>query len=252
MTFADQAFTIPVDRIHCRLTGSFHLAESVEALRKAGWDRFLARHPAAFDGQLLRMAAHHVEDNRLSITAQATNFSAYVVTRHAGFAEEHPGAERADPLGLTVLLVTADQHVIVTRRSLTAEQNPGALYLIGGYAEPAVGEEVDLFEEAARELAEEVAVTDIDRSSAFAIGLAYDPVYCHPELCLLASSRSTSAEILDGARHAPDRNEAAELFASPLSDILNEEDFMPGTPKTWSFLKAQAFLKQHFRERHAL
>lgn len=252
MTFADQAFTISADHIHCRLAGSFHLSDPVEALRKAGWDRFLAKHPAAFDGQLLRMAEHRIEDNRLTITAQSTCFSAYVATRHAGFAEEHPQAERADPLGLTVVLVTADQQVIVTRRSLTAEQNPGALYLIGGYAEPAKGEEIDLFDEAARELAEEVAVTDIARSSAFAIGLAYDPVYCHPELFLMASSRSTAAEILGGARHAPDRNEAAELFASPLSDILNNEDFMPGSAKTWSFLKAQAFLQQHFRARNAL
>lgn len=252
MTFADQAFTIPVDHIHCRLAGSFHLSDPVEALRKASWDRFLARHPAAFDGQLLRMAVHRIEDNRLTITAQSTCFSAYVATRHAGFAEENPQAARADPLGLTVVLVTADQHVIVTRRSLTAEQNPGALYLIGGYAEPAEGEEIDLFDEAARELAEEVAVTDIDRATAFAIGLGYDPVHCHPELFLLASSRSASAEILHSARHAPDRNEAAELFASPLSHILNDEDFMPGSARTWSFLKAQAFLKEHFRRHHAL
>jgi len=249
---ADEAFSIPVDQIHCRLAGEFELSEIIEAERKSGWDRFLARHPAAFDGRLLRMAAYGIENGRLTITANSTCFSAYVVTRHAGFAEEHPQAERADPLGLTVVLITADQQVIVTKRSLTAEQNPGALYLVGGYAEPAAGEETDLFEEAARELAEEIAVTDLDRSESFAIGLAYDPVFCHPELFLLTESRSSAAEILDGAHHAPDRNEAAELFASPLSDILNGDDFLPGAPRTWSFLKAQSFLQQHFRQRHSL
>ncbi len=252
MTFADQAFTISVDHIHCRCAGTFRLSEPVEALRRAGWDRFLERHPTAFDGQLLRLAEHRIENGGLTIMAQSTSFSAYVVTRHAGFAAEHPDAERSDPLGLTIILVTGDQQVIVTKRSLTAEQNPGALYLIGGYAEPGASEEVDLFDEAARELAEEVAVTDIERSTAFAIGLAYDPVHCHPELFILASSRSTSAVILDGAHHAPDRNEAAELFASPLSDILNDDGFLPDAPRTWSFVKARSFLQRHFRQHHAL
>ena len=108
------------------------------------------------------------------------------------------------------------------------------------------------FEEAAREIAEEIAVTDLLRSDSFAIGLAYDPVFCHPELFLLAPSRATAADILDGARHAPDRNEAAGLFSLPLSDLLNEAGLPEHTPRTWSFLKGQGFLRQHFRERHAL
>jgi hypothetical protein len=250
--FADQPFSIPVDRIDCRLSGRFQLPDALEAGRKAAWDKFLARHPAGFDGALLRMADHRIEPDRLTIQAQATSFSAYVITRHPGFADEHPQAERADPLGLTALVVTADQHVIVTKRSLTAEQNPGALYFVGGYAEPAAGETVDLFEEAAREIAEEIAVTDLLRSDSFAIGLAYDPVFCHPELFLLAPSRAIAADILDGARHAPDRNEAAGLFSLPLSDLLNEAGLPEHTPRTWSFLKGQGFLRQHFRERHAL
>nr|WP_184396615.1 NUDIX hydrolase [Rhizobium sp. BK650] len=252
MIFADEAFSIPIDHIHCRLSGEFQLAAAVEAERKSVWDRLLARHPAAFDGRLLRMAAYGIEDGRLTITAESTCFSAYVATRHPDFAAAHPQAERADPLGLTVVLITADQQVITTKRSLAAEQNPGALYFVGGYAEPATGEEIDLFDEAARELAEEIAVTDIERSRSYAIGLAYDPVFCHPELLLLMASRSTAADILDGAHHAPDRNEAAELFASPLSDILNDDDFLPGAPRTWSFLKAQTFLQHHFRQRHSL
>ncbi|TCS09006.1 hypothetical protein [Rhizobium sp. BK418] len=53
-------------------------------------------------------------------------------------------------------------------------------------------------------------------------------------------------------QNAPDRNEAAELFASPLSDILNDEGFISGSARTWSFLKAQTFLQQHFRKRQAV
>ncbi len=252
MIFADEAFSIPVDHIECRLSGSFQLSDALEARRKAGWESFLARHPAAFDGTLLRLAAHRIEGGRLMINAASTSFSAYVETRHPGFADEYPQAERADPLGLTALVVTADQRVIVTKRSLTAEQNPGALYFVGGYAEPATGENIDLFDEAAREIAEEIAVTDLQRPESFAIGLAYDPVFCHPELFLLTVSRSTAADILEGARHAPDRNEAAELFTSPLSDILNDEGPLVGAPRTWSFLKGQGFLQQHFRQRHSL
>ncbi|MBB2687293.1 hypothetical protein [Rhizobium sophoriradicis] len=73
---------------------------------------------------------------------------------------------------------------------------------------------IDLFNEAKREVEEEIAVPDIDRSTSFGIGLAYDPVFRHPELTLLMPSKSVAASILAGAENAPDRNEAFQLLAA--------------------------------------
>lgn len=244
--FEDQIFSIPADRIECRVTGSFQLLEPVEEARKLKWEALRSKRPAAFDGALLRMASHQFEGGRLIVSANRTSFSAYVATRHPAFSVEHPDADRADPLGLTAVVLTADGHVIVTKRSLTADQNPGGLYLIGGYAEPGTYDgPVDLFKEAAREVEEEIAVFDINRSASFAIGLAYDTVFCHPELFLLMPSKSAAADILRDAEAAPDRNEASQLLAYPLTDVLDENGSQASTPKTWSFIKARHFLQQH-------
>lgn len=145
-------------------------------------------------------------------------------------------------MGLTVVVRTADDQIIVTVRSLTAEQNLGALYLVGGYVEPTEEDgPVNLFNEGNREVEEDIAVTDIGRSS-FGIGLAYDPEFCHPEMTLFMPSRSTAASILAAARNAPDRNEAAQLLACPIDQFLNEDGLFANTPKTWSFIKSRQFL----------
>ncbi|WFU07164.1 hypothetical protein QA648_35245 (plasmid) [Rhizobium sp. CB3171] len=147
---------------------------------------------------------------------------------------------------MTAIVLTKDRSIIVTKRSLSADQNPGALYFVGGYADaPDEGDVVDLFNEAAREVMEEIAVADLSRSTSLAIGIAYDAVFCHPELFLLTVSQSTAAEILEGAHNAPDRNEAAELIALPLIDILEERGQLATAPKTWSFIRGRTFLARH-------
>lgn len=137
---------------------------------------------------------------------------------------------------------------MVTKRSLLADQNPGGLYLIGGYAEPGESDgPVDIFNEIAREVEEEIAVGDVSRSEAVAIGLAYDPVFCHPELFLLMPSKSTAADILSGADAAPDRNEASELLVYSVDDVLDDIGPHKYAALTWSFIKARKFLQLHLR-----
>ncbi|MGO7571918.1 hypothetical protein ACC699_30230 [Rhizobium ruizarguesonis] len=77
----DQSFSIPVDQIECRVFGNFQFSEAVEKTRKASWEALLIKNSAAFDGALLRMADHRIEDGRLVVAANSTSFSAYVATR---------------------------------------------------------------------------------------------------------------------------------------------------------------------------
>lgn len=244
--FEDQPFSIPVDWIDCRIDGDFRLSAPMEVMRQAMWRSAIAARPSAFDGALLRLERHHVADGRLRLGVSRTSFSAYVATRDPDFTDHHPGHERADSLGMTAIVLTADRYAIVTRRSLSADQNPGALYFVGGYAEPPErGDAVDLFGEIAREVVEEVAVTDLIRQASFAIGMAYDPVYCHPEISFLTISRSTARDILDRASRAPDRAEAASVVAMPLAELLADGCATTDTPQTWSYLKTRAFLARH-------
>ncbi|SIR01449.1 hypothetical protein SAMN05880590_110131 [Rhizobium sp. RU35A] len=244
--FAGQPFSIPVDCVACTSRGRFELAGPVEAARRVAWDAHRAQNASAFDGSLLRLDDLRVDQGRLVLQASRTCYSAYVATRHPEFAVAHPDARRADPLGMTALVVTADDHVIVTRRSLTADQNPGALYLIGGYAEPPeVDGSVDLFQEIAREIAEEIAVTDLVRSASSAIGMGYDPVFCHPELFFVTPSRSSAADILKVARQARDRGEASRILAYPLAAFFSGRSVLADAPETWSFITARSFLLRH-------
>lgn len=251
--FTDQSFSISVDQIECISRGRFDLREEVERRRQANWAAHLGRNPAAFDGSLLRLDAFHSDGAHLRIQSSRTCYSAYVATRHPDFAAEHPGCQRADPLGMTAVVLSADRQVIVTRRSLVADQNPGALYLIGGYADPPQGDgKLDLFLEIAREIREELAVTDLVRSASFAIGLAYDPVFCHPELFFLTASQSDAGAIIAGANQAPDRNEAAKLFVCPVTAFLANPVSLHDTPQTWSYATARAFLRNHMLSEGAI
>ncbi|WP_245506437.1 NUDIX hydrolase [Rhizobium sp. PP-F2F-G48] len=182
----------------------------------------------------------------LVVSGEATSFSAYVATRHPGFTEAYPHAARADPLGLTAVVLTSDDQVIVTVRSLSADQNPGALYLVGGYAEPGdIPGTVDLFQDVAREIDEELAVGDLRRAASYAIGIAYDPVFCHPELFVLTVSGSTAADILSTSAGARDRDEAAQIFACALDAFLHADGPLADRPLTWSFVEARRFLNDH-------
>ncbi|TBC66958.1 NUDIX hydrolase [Rhizobium ruizarguesonis] len=246
--FDDLQFSVFADQIECDLSGEFFLRQDIEERRKSDWDVIRNKRPSVFDGALLRMVSHRLGDRRLHISASRTSFSAYVMTRPPDFLQKYGDVERANPLGLTAIVRTADDQIIVTVRSLTADQNPGALYLIGGYAEPAERDgPIDLFDEAKREVEEEIAVTDIDRSRSLAIGLAYDPMYCHPEMFLLMPSKSAAASIIANAGNAPDRNEASELLACPTNQFLDDAGPLASTPKTWSFIKARQFLQAHLR-----
>ncbi|OLP57028.1 hypothetical protein BJF92_21205 [Rhizobium rhizosphaerae] len=245
--FDDQSFSLPADRLLCHVDGVFALEAMAEAERAARWAAFAGKRPEAFDGRLLRMAQHSVTDDALRITAQETRFSAYIATRDPNFTLRHPGVGRADPLGLTAAVLAVDGQLILTRRNLTAEQNPGCLYLVGGYAEPGSTGTVDLLAEAAREVAEELAVTDLLRDEALAIGLAYDPVHCHPELFLLLPSASRAEDILRQVEEAQDRTEAAQLIACPLAQVIEGGSALSSATWTWSFRKARQFLIDHQR-----
>ncbi len=196
------------------------------------WQSHTLLHPDAFDGEMLGVVSYR-EDCGLHLIVRITSYAEYIATRDPGFAASHPQLRRANPLGVTILLKTADQMVIASRRSLTAEQNPGLLYFIGGYAHPrdVLDASSDFsLQTIIRESAEELAV---NVSSALVLGIATDPQYCHPELFAVASVSESTHEVNKKWQSAVDRSEAAELVFLPLQELLlsacNFYDI------TWSF-----------------
>jgi 8-oxo-dGTP pyrophosphatase MutT (NUDIX family) len=216
---------------------------------KEFWDSYQQSHPAAFDGPLLGLSAIDCGDsNELHLLVKQTSYSQYVATRDPSFATRCPGIKRADPIGITTVVISSDERVVVTRRSASAEQNPGLLYFIGGYAEPPGAEPLDdlICRNARRELSEELGVAS--SNPMLILGLALDPVYCHPEFFLVTRLAVPASAIADLWQRATARQEASELMLLPISEFWstsNEILFPEGV--TWSF-EVGAFLLRKFRD----
>jgi hypothetical protein len=247
--FADEIYlSVPADNIICSQAGTYTLENAGKAEQEKIWAEFSRKRPSSFDGELLRLKSFRSGADTAVLTMERTSFSAYIATREPHFGTLFPGLERADPLGITVLVVSRDNQLILTQRSLMAEQNPGAVYFVGGYAEPSqVDANLNVFFEAAREVQEEIAVDDLKQSKAWVIGLAYDPVYCHPELFILAESDYTGEEIISRSLSARDRDEANGIFATAVHSVFSEDHgALPSLPKTWSYLKGIQFARRHY------
>ena len=111
---------------------------ALDAEAKRLFADFQHKRPGAYDGTLAglrKISGRHT----LHLEIAPVSFSWYLATREPSIT---PGWSRADPLGTTSLITTPDRHVLVSVRSLMADQNPGGLYFIGGFAEFDAGQAV--------------------------------------------------------------------------------------------------------------
>jgi 8-oxo-dGTP pyrophosphatase MutT (NUDIX family) len=235
--------------LKCSIEGDFVLEGRAGVEQAIVWEGFRQSRPNAFDGKLLRLRSFSFTESRANLVAQVTSFSAYITSRDPIFLERFPESERADPLGLTVLLLGSDNRLILTQRSLNAEQNPGGLYFIGGYAEPnEFAGDLDIFDEACREVVEEIGLAQSEINERALIGLAYDPVYCHPEMFFLVRANADAEAIIAASSSAVDRHEANRIFSAPFEKLL-DDSFDGGRvhPRTWSFEKGIKFARHYVK-----
>jgi len=193
---------------------------------------------------MLGLVAAQSKTGTLRLILKHTSYSEYIATRDVAFDTTHPGVERANPLGLTVIPISADNWVIATRRSPSADQNPSLPYFVGGYVEPPRTPDLTgiISFNFARELNEEVGVSP---SSLVVTGLATDPVHHHPELFAVTRMATLAAELRTSWRMARDKHEASEVILLPLFKLLTEPhySFFP-EGVTWSFSLATLLLKR--------
>lgn len=139
--------------------------------------------------ELLRLADLVATPDRLSLALGSTDYRQFVGTR-SGVAPAEPlrGDGLANPLGTSVVAVTADGHVLVARRPGTSDINPGRWFLVGGFLEPSdLTDGGGVFGGAEREVREELGLDAQDISGMRCTGLVYDEVVLHPELCFTTS-----------------------------------------------------------------
>ena len=201
------------------------------------WQKLVNIYPKMFNGEMLRLLTWK-NDDRLEMHMGTTSFAAYLATRPPEFKSLFPNQERANPQGMNIIPVTSDRKILVTRRSLNSEQNPGTLNFIGGYMNTPKEAEasINVRREVEREIFEELGVETTKIQNVVVQGLGYDPVHCHPELFTVAYLAKSSDEILTDWHTAQDAKEANNImfFSSEELIELSDKGKLP-FPTCWSF-----------------
>ncbi len=213
------------------------------------WQEHLSKFPNAFSGTMVGLNSAALSSRGvLQLEVTTTSYAEYVATRHSHDSIP-PTLGRANPLGLTIALISADGECAVTTRSDAADQNAGLLYFIGGYLEATPPSSNAVNQTILRECAEELGASC---KKASVLGLAFDPHFWHPELFSIAISDQTSSEIRARWASAHDRSEAKDLSFVPVRELLNisPESKYSRMPVTWSFETCRFFLRSHWADLH--
>lgn len=231
------------ERVSCHVSGKFEFPPHVSEHRDRIWQRHKRRWPRDFDGPLLRLSHTAVSGGSVYLECTRTGYADYIASRDPYFGEGFPGVERADPIGMTILVVSSDRRLLVSQRSEYAEQNPAALYFVGGYAEPPPTDRpVDLFAEALRELREETGIVDIDPVASRILGASYDPAFCHPELFFVVRATVRGEVLLAKVERAADAAEAQAFHLMPVEHLYRVPD--PTIAMSWNYRIGCALLRR--------
>lgn len=232
---------LPVSAIRVSVMGSQRLSPAALELTTRTWRSAVERRPDLYDGVLCRLVNRRFEATRGLLVLERTSYSAYLASR-APDAVEQGFDQRADPLGLTVLVQARDGRILASRRSSFAEQNPHGLYFVGGYMEPPERDgEVAFPEEVAREVREEIGL-ELSPSSIRMLGLGYDPSFCYPEAFFLAKTDLEPDQVVEAASNARDAFEVGKLFWLDPREMFAAIRGTPGGD-TWSFRAGTTLLQ---------
>jgi 8-oxo-dGTP pyrophosphatase MutT (NUDIX family) len=187
--------------------------------------------PPLFDGALFRVDRADVRDGVLSLELSNTTYREYVGTRRPELRAMRGQELLADPLAVCLVAETLDGYLLVERRG-SVDAHAGSRHVIGGFAERTVDVIDGLpapFLAIERECIEETGFRP-EAKNLRVIGLTYDRVIPHPELCFAGRVDATLAEIRAGAGTRDEFHRVETLRAEP-GDVLA---FLaePGVP--WS------------------
>jgi 8-oxo-dGTP pyrophosphatase MutT (NUDIX family) len=177
-----------------------------------------ARSTALYDAPLYRLESAEVRlDGRLYLRLGATDYKEYVATRDERFAQSHPRDRLSNPLAVCSVIETRDGYLLLDRRQ-HVDVYEGRYHVIGGFCERgrdcnAAGLP-DPFLAIEREVREETGIGPGDIARRLCLGLVYDLVTPHPELCFLTGLSITLQEV---RQRQPADHEVAELLSLPAS-----------------------------------
>lgn len=186
-----------------------------------------------FPGAMTRLLQWSTDGGTLTLTLGPTDYRQFVGTnlRHPELAERFGRDALANPLGISVAVVTADNQLLVQQRSERVFEHPGFFHVCGGNVEPAdvAGPDAPgVFAAARRELEEELAITPAQIISLTCLGLAENRKTFKPDL-LIEAEVTQPADAFRSARNAEFSNLIFLEDATTLAGCLtqNRNRFTP-------------------------
>ncbi|GLV58240.1 hypothetical protein KDH_50730 [Dictyobacter sp. S3.2.2.5] len=170
-----------------------------------------------FDSPLYRLiSVQQDSEQTLHLTLGQTSYREYVVTRSQEFAAGRARAELGNPLSVCSVVETADGHILLDKRQ-GVDLYVGRYHVIGGFFErdidiDATTQQPDPFAAMRREIREETGIGADDISEQLCLGLVYDVVTPHPELCFLTRLHISLEEV---RQRKPEDSEIKTLHTCP-------------------------------------
>jgi 8-oxo-dGTP pyrophosphatase MutT (NUDIX family) len=185
---------------------------------KAAWPEHVAeavqQGRVLFNGPMVRWLGHRVDGGQLVIEAGPTDYATFYCTNYLNHAlGDRIGWERfANPIGISANVITSDGWLLYGRRNQKVACHAGWVHPFGGTVDPTDRDEdggLDLFAGMARELREELNLSDDELAELVCLGMIRDPEIRQPELVFDARVCCSRAEL--EARIQPDDAEHIDI-----------------------------------------
>ena len=180
-----------------------------------------------FNGKIARLENWHLSENRqtLDLDLRPSDYRTLMYSNaHVKTICETWGSQYvARVLGISAVLLSAEETIILMKRSQTVGEFPGCFDVFGGHIDVAAQQTPCVFSAMQQELNEEVGLGP-DEYSLSLIGLIESVPNLKPELVFRADCRLSTREIYERARHARDQREYSGLIT--LDDHLHVGDFL--------------------------
>lgn len=158
-----------------------------------------------FDGPMCRLEHLHATPECLHLRLSRTSYRQFLGTNLAADApiDRLGAAALANPVGLSTLLWTSDDYLVLGRRNARVAYYPLRIHPFAGALEP--DDIDDVFAAMGRELFEELSLEPHEISDMACLGLVRDLALRQPELIFTTRTTRTRNQVdraLDRAEHA--------------------------------------------------
>ncbi|GAC1588203.1 MAG: hypothetical protein NVS4B1_32170 [Ktedonobacteraceae bacterium] len=164
-----------------------------------------------FDGPLFRlMYAEERDDRTLRVKLGDTSYKEYVATRTPEFSRQLTRDELSNPLSVCSVIETLDGYILLEKRQGT-DVHDGRFHVIGGFMERGKdneGHAPNPFAAMNREMREETGIQERDIREQYCLGMVYDTLVPHPELCFVTRLHIPLTTL---SKRKPEDNEVKEL-----------------------------------------